>query len=68
MEKNEGIFELAVIDIQSEEGIKISSSGSDLIIQGPLDRASAVRDFTNSYKNTHPLYVIKSGDQYFIYS
>jgi len=68
MDKPEDIFELAVIEIHSEEGKEITMHNSNLILEGPYDKATAIKDFISSYKYTHPLYVVKSGDQYFLYS
>lgn len=60
-------FDDFVTDSNSELGKQLLlATNINIIIDGPMERDDAQKIFERCLKNTFPLYVVKSGVQYYI--
>lgn len=68
MDEKERDFDRVVIQDTSEEGQNILSSSSSLILitEGPLEKTRAIEVYDRIRRDTHPLYVVASGNQFYL--
>lgn len=66
MDEKERDFDRIVIEATSEEGKNILSSSSSLVTEGPLEKTIAIDIYDRIRRGTHPLYIVVSGNQYYL--
>ena len=66
MDEKERDFDRFVIEATSEEGENILSSSSNLVTEGPLEKTIAIDIYDRIRRGTYPLYIVVSGNQYYL--